>query len=171
MDIDFDFHKETTNLIKHGLSLSLAAHLDWDVALVWIDGRFEYGECRMIALAPETGILYYVAFVDRGPVRLAGRRAGQGQPLLLMHGHPQTMAMWHRVAPQLAQRFSVVMMDLRGYGDSSRPEAGPDNVAYSRREMALDAVAQGAADAVFAQAVAVVRCTVEGVAPAQAGRV
>ena len=54
MDIDFDFHKETTNLIKHGLSLSLAAHLDWDVALVWIDGRFEYGECRMIALAPET---------------------------------------------------------------------------------------------------------------------
>ena len=58
MDIDFDFHKETTNLIKHGLSLSFAAHLDWDVALVWIDGRFEYGECRMIALAPETAILY-----------------------------------------------------------------------------------------------------------------
>ena len=58
MDIDFDPHKETTNLIKYGLSLSLAAHLDWDVALVWIDGRFEYGECRMIALAPETAILY-----------------------------------------------------------------------------------------------------------------
>ena len=79
MDIDFDSHKETTNLIKHGLSLSLAAHLDWDVALVWIDGRFEYGECRMIALAPETGILYYVAFVDRGPVRriISLRRANR----------------------------------------------------------------------------------------------
>jgi len=66
---------------------------------------------------------------------------GAGEPMLLMHGHPQTMAMWHRVAPQLAQRFSVVMMDLRGYGDSSRPEPGPDSGAYSRREMALDALA------------------------------
>lgn len=79
--------------------------------------------------------------VDRGPVRLACRRAGQGEPLLLMHGHPQTMAMWHRVAPALAERFCVVLMDLRGYGDSSRPEPGPDSAAYSRREMALDAVA------------------------------
>ncbi len=79
--------------------------------------------------------------VRRGDVRLACRRAGQGEPLLLMHGHPQTMAMWHRVAPQLAQHFCVVMMDLRGYGDSSRPEPGEENVAYSRREMALDAVA------------------------------
>lgn len=79
--------------------------------------------------------------VRRGDVRLACRRAGQGEPLLLLHGHPQTMAMWHRVAPQLSQRFTVVMMDLRGYGDSSRPQPGEDNVAYSRREMALDAVA------------------------------
>lgn len=78
--------------------------------------------------------------VRRGDVRLACARAGQGEPLLLMHGHPQTMAMWHRVAPQLAQHFCVVMMDLRGYGDSSRPEPGEDNVAYSRREMALDAL-------------------------------
>ncbi len=79
--------------------------------------------------------------VRRDQVRLACRRAGQGEPLLLMHGHPQTMAMWHRVAPQLAQRFCVVMMDLRGYGDSSRPEPGEDSAAYARREMALDAVA------------------------------
>ena len=60
----------------------------------------------------------------RDGVALHVRRAGQGAPLLLLHGHPQTHAMWHRVAPQLAQNFSVVLMDLRGYGDSGRPPAG-----------------------------------------------
>jgi haloacetate dehalogenase len=79
--------------------------------------------------------------VMRDGVRLACRRAGQGTPLLLLHGHPQTQAMWHRVAPALAADFSVVLMDLRGYGDSGRPEAGAGSPAYSKREMALDAMA------------------------------
>jgi len=79
--------------------------------------------------------------VVREGVRLAARRGGQGPALLLLHGHPQTHAMWHRVAPALAQDFSVVMMDLRGYGDSGRPESGRDHIAYSKREMARDAVA------------------------------
>jgi haloacetate dehalogenase len=79
--------------------------------------------------------------IDRAGVRLRCRRAGQGAPLLLLHGHPQTHAMWHRVAPQLAQRFTVVLMDLRGYGDSGRPEAGEGSGAYAKREMALDALA------------------------------
>jgi uncharacterized protein len=70
MRIDFDLDKDARNLNKHGLSLALATELDWDDALVWIDERQEYGEVRMIALAPRTGILYYVAFVDRGTVRL-----------------------------------------------------------------------------------------------------
>jgi haloacetate dehalogenase len=78
--------------------------------------------------------------IARDGVTLNVRRAGQGAPLLLLHGHPQSHAMWHRVAPQLAQRFSVVLMDRRGYGDSGRPDAGPDSVAYSKREMARDAV-------------------------------
>jgi len=77
----------------------------------------------------------------RGEVRLAARRGGRGQPLLLLHGHPQSQAMWHRVAGRLAEDFTVVLMDLRGYGDSGRPDPGPGSVAYSKREMALDALA------------------------------
>jgi haloacetate dehalogenase len=79
--------------------------------------------------------------VQRGAVRLHGRIGGHGAPLLLLHGHPQTHVIWHRLAPTLAQRFTLVMMDLRGYGDSSRPPAGQDHAAYSKREMALDALA------------------------------
>lgn len=79
--------------------------------------------------------------VQRGPVRLHGRIGGRGAPLLLLHGHPQTHAIWHRVAPLLAAHFTLVMMDLRGYGDSDRPQGGGDHVAYSKREMALDALA------------------------------
>ena len=66
MRIDFDPVKDKENLAKHGVSLALAADLDWEAALVWVDARFEYNELRMVALAPKTGILYYVAFVDRG---------------------------------------------------------------------------------------------------------
>lgn len=69
MRIEFDPAKDLTNGEKHGVSLSLAAELDWEAALVWVDERFEYNEMRMIALAPRTEILYYVAFVDRGSVR------------------------------------------------------------------------------------------------------
>ncbi len=68
-------------------------------------------------------------------------RGGQGRPLLLLHGHPQSHVMWHLVADQLAQHFTVVMMDLRGYGDSVRVPADPEHLAYSKRAMALDAVA------------------------------
>lgn len=79
--------------------------------------------------------------VIRDGVRLHTRIAGEGPPLLLLHGHPQTQAMWHRVAPVLAQRFTVVLMDLRGCGDSSRPTPDAAHHAHSKREMALDAVA------------------------------
>ncbi|MEO7242917.1 MAG: alpha/beta hydrolase [Variovorax sp.] len=78
---------------------------------------------------------------QRDDVALHGRRSGQGPALLLLHGHPQTHAIWHRVAPELAERFSVVLMDLRGYGDSARPAADVGHGAYSKREMALDAMA------------------------------
>jgi haloacetate dehalogenase len=69
------------------------------------------------------------------------RKLGSGPPLLLLHGHPQTHAMWHLIAPALAKHFTVVMMDLRGYGDSARPNSDADHAAYSKRTMALDALA------------------------------
>lgn len=65
---------------------------------------------------------------------------GQGPPLLLLHGYPETHRMWHQVAPALAQDYTVVCADLRGYGDSSKPEGAPDHSNYSKRAMALDMV-------------------------------
>jgi haloacetate dehalogenase len=69
-----------------------------------------------------------------------GRRGGEGPPVLLLHGIPETHLMWHRVAPQLAPRFTVVATDLRGYGDSGTPPSAPDHAPYSMREIALDQV-------------------------------
>ena len=79
MLIDFDKTKDLINLGKHGLSLALAAEVDWEHALVWADKRRAYGEIRMIALAPSTGILYYIAFVDRDQTRriISLRRANR----------------------------------------------------------------------------------------------
>nr|WP_255368985.1 alpha/beta hydrolase [Polaromonas sp. OV174] len=68
-------------------------------------------------------------------------RGGRGTPLLLLHGHPQTHVMWHAVADELAKVFTVVMMDLRGYGDSARVNSDAEHQAYSKRTMALDAMA------------------------------
>jgi haloacetate dehalogenase len=64
--------------------------------------------------------------------------AGTGPPLLLLHGFPQNKAIWHRVAPALTRRFTVVIPDLRGYGDAGKPTGPPDHSAYSKRNMALD---------------------------------
>ena len=67
-------------------------------------------------------------------------KKGDGFPLLLLHGYPQTHVMWHKIAPRLAEDFTVVAPDLRGYGDSSKPEDGPDHYNYSKRAMAQDLV-------------------------------
>ena len=79
MQFDFDSGKDATNLSKHGLSLAAAAELSWDAALVWIDDRADYGEVRMVALAPIGDILYFVAFVDRESTRriISLRRANR----------------------------------------------------------------------------------------------
>lgn len=77
-----------------------------------------------------------------GPAgKLRTLQGGSGTPLLLLHGHPQTHVMWHAVAGDLAKVFTVVMMDLRGYGDSVRAESDVGHRAYSKRAMAQDAMA------------------------------
>jgi haloacetate dehalogenase len=63
---------------------------------------------------------------------------GKGPPLLLLHGYPQTHLLWRKIAPRLAEEFTLVIPDLRGYGDSSKPPAGPDQTAYSKRALAQD---------------------------------
>lgn len=71
-------------------------------------------------------------------VTLRVATGGQGPPLLLLHGHPQTHVTWHKVAPALARHFTVIAPDLRGYGDSSKLEGGAGHVNYSKRAMAGD---------------------------------
>ncbi|MCX7363776.1 MAG: alpha/beta hydrolase [Alphaproteobacteria bacterium] len=85
----------------------------------------------------ENFTLHEVA-VPGGTIRL--RHGGSGPPLLLVHGNPQTHAMWNRVAPKLAERFTVIAPDLRGYGGSFKPPATTDHAPYAKREMAQDLV-------------------------------
>ena len=65
-------------------------------------------------------------------------KGGSGPPLLMLHGYPQSHVMWHKIAPRLAENFTVVAPDLRGYGDSSKPHGDPEHLIYSKREMARD---------------------------------
>ena len=79
MRIEFDPAKDAANQLKHGVSLAFAKELKWDAAIVWVDKRHEYGEIRVIALAPNTNVIYYVVFVDRDTARriISLRRANR----------------------------------------------------------------------------------------------
>lgn len=76
-----------------------------------------------------------------GGIAISAVVGGRGAPLLLLHGHPQTHAIWHRVAPVLAEHFTVVAADLRGYGDASKPRGDADHANYAKRALAADQVA------------------------------
>ena len=80
-------------------------------------------------------------FIDVGEASLRVRHGGSGPPVLLLHGHPRTHATWHRVAPLLADDFTVVCPDLRGFGQSSKPPDLPDHAQASKRAKARDCIA------------------------------
>jgi haloacetate dehalogenase len=83
---------------------------------------------------------FEASVVDVGETTIFIRRTGSGRSLLLLHGFPQTHLMWRRVAPALAEEFTVVCADLRGYGASGKPPSKPDHAPYSKSVMALDMV-------------------------------
>ena len=81
------------------------------------------------------------AMVDVGATTIALQWGGTGHAVLLLHGFPETHVMWHRVAPALAEDFTVVCADLRGYGASGTPPSTPDHAPYTKSAMAGDMVA------------------------------
>ncbi len=78
--------------------------------------------------------------IEVAETMIHGRHGGSGPPLLLLHGIPETHVMWHRIAPRLARDFTVVATDLRGYGDSGKPESAPEHAPYSMRSLARDQI-------------------------------
>ena len=79
--------------------------------------------------------------IDTGETTIRVRHGGTGPPLLLLHGFPETHLMWHKIAPRLAADFTVVVTDLRGFGDSGKPPSTPDHAPYAMRSLARDQVA------------------------------
>lgn len=77
-------------------------------------------------------------FIETSSTRINLLQGGSGFPVLLLHGYPQTHVMWHKIAPLLAQDFTVIAPDLRGYGDSAKPKGNEDHSNYSKRTMARD---------------------------------
>ena len=104
------------------------------------DARFDHFYSAMLLPHDEalfSGFRAHRVEVDEG-VWIDALVGGRGPALLLLHGHPQTRAMWHKVAPTLARTHTVVLADLRGYGDSSKPAGLPDHSNYAKRVMARD---------------------------------
>ena len=83
---------------------------------------------------------FSLSMIDTGEVTLRVRHGGEGPPLLLLHGHPQTHVIWHKIAPRLARDFTVIAPDLRGYGRSGKPATTDDHEPYSKRAMGRDQV-------------------------------
>ena len=95
-----------------------------------------WGSAQVAALFPG---FKHVDMRTKGAI-IRVRHGGSGPPLLMLHGYPNNHVLWHAIAARLSQRYHVVLPDLRGYGDSSLPDPGPNLVNYSHRVMAEDMI-------------------------------
>ena len=113
----------------------------WEILTVSY-ARQEHSSPRIAA--PGSTLRFFPSFealrLDTGEAVINGVIGGSGPPLLLLHGWPQTHVEWRLLAPMLAEQFTVIATDLRGYGDSSKPDDGDDHAGYSKRAMARDQV-------------------------------
>jgi haloacetate dehalogenase len=139
-------NKKSTNLQRRNILFAGAtAALTLPATALAVENAFESSDKNESKIPQSTlteklfpGFKQYSIKTSGATIRtLVG---GQGPALLLLHGHPQTMACWHKIASDLAKHFTVVLTDLRGYGDSSKPEGGENHIAYSKRMMAIDQV-------------------------------
>ena len=126
------------DLIKQAAAVAAAA------PLAHVETRMSAQE-QPAALAPPPVQQFFPAGFSRTQVQTSGAtinvvKGGDGPPLLLLHGAPQTHITWRVVAPRLAKQYTLIIPDLRGYGDSSKPADTPDHVNYSKRAMALDQI-------------------------------
>jgi len=113
-----------------------AARSDALVTADYLNDPHRWGSSEVAAMFP--GFKHLDIKTSGATIRV--RHGGSGPPLLLLHGNPESHVCWHKVASRLAQRYHVVLGDLRGYGDSSLPEPGANNINFSFRAMALDMV-------------------------------
>src|SRR5215207_10088000 len=97
-------------------------------------------ESRVMTQSPQLFPGFTTQKIKTSGATIHTLHGGSGPPLLLIHGYPQTHVEWHKIALRLAEKFTVVMTDLRGYGDSSKPPDGENHANYSQRVMALDRV-------------------------------
>src|SRR5262245_62284645 len=103
----------------------------------YVNDPHRWGSTEIAAMFP--GFRHLDTKTSGATIRV--RHGGSGPPLLLLHGNPESHACWHKIAPRLAERYHLVLADLRGYGDSSLPEPGTNHINYSFRAMAQAMVA------------------------------
>jgi haloacetate dehalogenase len=126
------------NLFRRGLALLVAA----EAAAIGLRAHSsDQADRRQARESPRWFPNFEPFRIETAEATINGVKGGHGPPLLLLHGYPESLLEWHRIAPALARRFTVVATDLRGYGDSSIPDDGNNHEGYSKRSMGRDQIA------------------------------